>query len=117
MDLSHAIEKHAEWKVRFRTAMLKHESMDAETIGKDNCCELGKWLHAQGRAMFSWLGAYPECVSAHAAFHREAGKVAEAINAKRFSDAEALLEGNTPYANASTAVGVAIMRLKKAASL
>ena len=50
MDLNQAIEKHAEWKVKFRSAIVKKESMDAGTISKDNCCELGKWLHRIGGA-------------------------------------------------------------------
>jgi hypothetical protein len=32
MDLNQAIEKHAEWKVKFRKAISGQETMDAETI-------------------------------------------------------------------------------------
>jgi len=50
MDLTQAIEKHSEWKAKFRSAISKHETMDADTISKDNCCELGKWLHGESQA-------------------------------------------------------------------
>ncbi len=117
MDLNHAIEKHVEWKLRFRSAIAKHETMDADTIGKDNRCELGKWLHGEARVLFSGLQSYPPCVERHAQFHAEAARVAQAINQKRYAEAEAMLGGETPYADASTAVGGAIMRLKREAQL
>lgn len=116
MDLEQAIEKHAEWKLRFRSAIQRHETMDAAAIKVDNRCELGKWLHGPGKALFGSLPSYLSCVEKHARFHAEAGKVAEAINAKRFEAAEALLGGGTAYADASSAIGAALMRLKKEAA-
>jgi len=117
MDLDSAIEKHAVWKTKFRSAISKKESMDASTISKDNCCDLGKWLHGEAKTKFSSLQSHYACVAKHAAFHLEAGKVAQAINAKKFAEAEAMLNSGTPYASASSAVGVAIMQLKKEAKL
>jgi hypothetical protein len=117
MDLNSAIEKHAEWKTKFRSAISKQQSMDAGTISKDNCCELGKWLHGEAKAKFSSLQTHSACVAKHAAFHLEAGKVAQAINAKKFSQADAMLNAGTPYTSASSAVGVAILQLKKEARL
>ena len=104
MDLDTAIQKHAEWKMKFRSAMSQHESMDAATIAKDNCCELGKWLHGDGKTKFGKLSSHGGCVSSHAAFHVEAGKVAQAINAKKYTEAVAVcndLIGNSSYAVAS----------------
>lgn len=91
--------------------------MDVATISRDNCCELGKWLHGEAKAKFSSLQAYSLCVGKHAAFHREAGKVATAINSKKYSEAEAMLNAGTPYASASSAVGTAILQFKKEAKL
>lgn len=117
MDLSQAIDKHAEWKLKFRTAISKQETMDADTIAKDNCCQLGQWLHGEAKTNFSTLQTYINCVAKHAEFHVEAGKVARMVNAKKFTEAEALLAANSVYTQASSAVGVAIMRLKKEAGL
>lgn len=113
MDLNQAIEKHAEWKVKFRTAIAKQDLMNAETISKDNCCELGKWLHGVGRAKFSNLPSFMKCVSNHARFHVEAGKIAQAINAKKYTEAETMLTNGTAYSLASNEVGTAIIQLKK----
>lgn len=113
MNLNQAIEKHAEWKVKFRSAISKKETMDADTIAKDNCCDLGKWLHGDARVQYGKLGSYAQCLVKHATFHAEAGKVARAINAQHFDQAEAMLGNGTSYFQASTAVGMAINQLKK----
>ena len=117
MDLNEAIGKHAEWKMKFRSAISKQETMDASTISKDNCCELGKWLHGEAKAKFGALTSHSTCVAKHASFHVEAGKVAQAINSKKYAEAEAMMNAGTPYTAASSAVGVAIMQLKKEAKL
>lgn len=117
MDLSQAIEKHAEWKVKFRNAIAKKKSMDAGMISKDSCCELGKWLHGAGRAKFSNLPSFKNCVLNHVRFHVEAGKIAQTINAKKYTEAEIMLNNGTPYTLASNEVGTAITRLKKEAQI
>ncbi|MDP1664479.1 MAG: CZB domain-containing protein [Methylobacter sp.] len=116
MNLDSAIQKHMEWKVKFRTAITKQEQMDAATIGKDNCCELGKWLHGEGKSQCGGLGSYAITLSRHAAFHVEAGKVASAINAKKYTEAEAMLVGSSAFSTISSEVGIALMRLKKEAA-
>ena len=113
MDLDQAVKKHAEWKLRFRSAISNKETMDVATISKDNCCELGKWLHGEAKPKHGHLASYSECVTKHAGFHIEAGKVASAINAKKYAEAEAMIDGGTPYHTISCAVGTAIMRLKR----
>lgn len=117
MDLSKAVEKHAEWKVKFRSAISKQETLDAETVSKDNCCELGKWLHGDSKLKLGQFTSYHDCVAKHAVFHLEAGKVARTINLGKYAEAEAMLNVGTPYTTASNAVGIAISRLKKEASL
>ena len=112
MDLNIAVQKHAEWKYKFRTAMTHPEPMDVATISKDDCCEIGKWLHGEAKAKHGQLASYLKCVSAHAAFHQEAGKIAALINSKKNDEAEHALAAGTPYAEASRKVGVAIIELK-----
>jgi methyl-accepting chemotaxis protein len=112
MDLGLAIQKHAEWKYKFRAAMSASEPMDAAAISKDNCCEVGKWLHGEAKDLHGHLASHAKCVAAHAAFHAEAGKVAAVINAKKNDEAEHMLGAGTPYAEASRKVGVAFIELK-----
>jgi methyl-accepting chemotaxis protein len=112
MDLNVAIQKHAEWKYKFRAAMTASDQMDVATISKDNCCEVGKWLHGEAKDLHGHLASHAKCVEAHAAFHAEAGKVAAVINAKKNDEAEQMLAAGTPYAEASRKVGVAIIEFK-----
>ena len=112
MNLTQAISKHIEWKVKFMSIILKHESIDTEIISKDNCCELGKWLHEDGKAQFGNLASYAICLDKHAAFHLEAGKIAAKINEKKFNDAEAMLNAGQPYTTSSNNLNLAIKNLE-----
>lgn len=117
MDLEAAIGKHAEWKLAFRQAIHAQQTMDAAAIAKDDSCDLGRWLYGEGKAAFGHLHGHAVCVHKHAAFHVEAGKVAAAINASRYADADAMLESGTPYAIASSEVAIAVMKLLKESRL
>lgn len=112
VDLNLAIQRHAEWKYKFRTAMTNHEAMDTATISKDNCCELGKWLHGEAAEKHGGLKGHAACLSAHAMFHQEAGKIAALINANNHGEAERMLAAGSSYHEASKKVGVAIIELK-----
>lgn len=111
MDLGGALEAHADWRMKFRLAIARQERMDEARISADHCCPLGIWLHGAGRSRFGMLDSYRECILVHAAFHREAGKVAAAINRGNHAIAELMIASDTPYEQASKAVGSAIMRL------
>ena len=113
MDLNDATKAHAESKVRLRNAIANQERLDVATISADNCCALGKWLHGEARSRYDQRPAYRECVTAHAAFHREAGAVAKAINAGDYGRASTMLNLGTPYSAASGNVVAAIGALKK----
>ena len=117
MDLVSAIAKHTEWKTKFRTAITKKETLDSATISKDNCCDLGKWLHGEARRAYGTLASHGDCVAKHAQFHTEAGKVASAINAKNYAEATNMINTGTPYFAASNAVSVAVMKLRREAKI
>ena len=117
MDLNNAIVTHVEWKLKFRSAIATQAQMDIVSISKDTCCELGKWLHGEGGSKFGFFPETVNCIKKHAVFHQEAGKVATAINEKKYDDAGVMLNAGKPYAKASNDVGFAIKRLKIKASL
>jgi hypothetical protein len=117
MDLDQVGQIHSDWKVKLRLAITKQEQMDAAGIANDRACEFGKWLHGEAKAKHGRLASYAQCVAKHADFHKEAAKVAQAINAKNYADAKSMLGANTPYALASMEVTVAIGLLKKEAGL
>jgi len=113
MDLNAATQAHSEWKVKLRVAITRKERLDAVTIGKDNCCALGQWLHGEGKQQFAKYKTFGDCLTRHATFHREAGAVAQTINSGDYAKANAMLEGGTPFAAASSSVVAAISALKK----
>ncbi len=113
MNLDDAITAHLQWKVRFRTALANSTTVDASAIAKDNVCPLGQWLHGEAKAKYGKFANYHQCVSAHAAFHCEAGKVAQWVNAKDAAKANAALDTQSPFNSASQSAVVAIGKLKK----
>ncbi|MBX3609677.1 MAG: CZB domain-containing protein [Hydrogenophaga sp.] len=117
MDLESSVAKHGEWKMKLRGAINRQETLDATSIGSDHRCELGQWLHGDARKQYGSLKSYATCVARHAEFHAEAGKVAKAINAKRFGEAETMIGAGSAYAQASSAASVAILALKKEARM
>lgn len=117
MDLDTAIAAHGEWKVKFRAAIQRRQQLDAKTIGRDDQCPLGLWLCGEAKAKYAGLRSYAQCLRDHSAFHAQAGKVASAINAGKYTEAEAMLAATSPYTAASNAVGVAILGLRREAKL
>jgi methyl-accepting chemotaxis protein len=113
IDLDAATDKHMDWKIKLRGAISRQEQLDASSISKDNCCELGHWLHSHGNAKFGQNPDFQALVTLHRTFHSEAGKVAELINAKEYSKAEDALRAGTGYSIASDSVCTAIHSLKK----
>ena len=117
MDLSQASQAHADWKVKLRLAIAKQEQLDVSLVTTDKACALGKWLHGEARTKYGGLKSYAECCQRHAVFHQEAGAVAATINRGDYTKASQMLDGGTRYAAASSAVGSAILGLKKEAAL
>jgi len=115
MDFDKATAAHAEWKIKLRVALQNGETVDAERLCSDKNCDLGRWLHGEGRTRSAGRPAYLECVEAHREFHEQAGNVARAINRKDFAGAEALLDNGSKFAEASSKVAVAVRRLKREA--
>lgn len=113
MDLDDAVKKHAEWKLKFRNAIAQKEKMDEATISKDNCCMLGQWLYGDGRKAHGSHAEFTDLVGKHKEFHQAAGNVARLINAQDYVGAEQAISNGTPYTTASSAVGVAIQKLKR----
>ena len=113
MNFDTAVEAHMAWKIKFRVAMTNRQQLDEATIGRDNCCELGKWLHGEAALRYAQLPSYAGCVQRHAEFHRQAAQVAQAINRSDFARAESLLGPTSTYSGASGAVVVALGRLRR----
>jgi methyl-accepting chemotaxis protein len=105
---------HVYWTTQLRFAMTNNETLDVNTIAKDNCCGLGEWLHVKHAHLRNTdHPAYHDCVAKHAAFHLEASKIAELIISKRYEDARQLFDCTSQFDHAYNAAAAALIRLKK----
>jgi methyl-accepting chemotaxis protein len=112
INLDNAIKAHADWRAKLRIAIRRKESTDAETIGRDDCCELGKWAHGHGQSRYGRNTSFMELVGAHREFHQAAGKVAATINRGDYEAAEQQLASGTDFSRASNKVSAAVIQLK-----
>jgi methyl-accepting chemotaxis protein len=112
-DHLYLVASHAYWKEKLYDAITNKEMLDVETISKDDCCELGKWLHSEEvHPQISHLQSYHNLIEKHAAFHIEAGNVARMINTKKYDVALRLLDCSSAFERASIAVIADIFALK-----
>jgi hypothetical protein len=112
IDLDQAIQAHAEWRSRLRTAAQNQDTLDADTIARDDCCDLGRWLHGSAGAQYGNRPSFVALLDRHRTFHAIAGQIAGHINRGAYAEAEEALSGNTPFSRASSEVGAAIVRLR-----
>ena len=117
MNLDNAIPTHAQWKTKLRSAIAKHEPMDLVTLSRDDMCELGQWLHGEGKSHFGQLPAHADCVHKHLVFHREVTRVARSVSAKEYALAEQQMGAGSDYTKASSALSVAFLQLRKQAGI
>ena len=117
IDLDTAIKAHADWKLKLRHAITNHETLDAATVARDDCCTLGKWVRGSGGQRFGHHPVFVDLIDRHANFHQQAGRVAQAINQQEYQKASGMLGTNTPFTQASQVVIQAIRKLKMEAGI
>lgn len=110
MELKEALSAHYAWRQRFRDALDSGDPVDIAAVSKDDQCQLGQWLYSEGAEAYGTMVDFAKVRAAHAAFHTEVGKVGELVNHHQRAEVEEQLNGgSTPFANASTAVNMALM--------
>lgn len=114
-DPDEAIRTHLDWTEAFRAAIVLGRAVEVDQVARVDRCDLGRWLEGRGRQAYADHPAFAELVAAHDAFHSEAARVAELINAGRHGEAEKRLWAGTRYARASQSVCAAIRALARTA--
>lgn len=112
INMDNAIKAHADWRSKLRLAAQRGERMDSDTVGRDDCCELGKWLHGTGKSKCGSKPSFVSLIAAHRDFHKEAGKVAQTINQGNSGAAEEMLGSDTGFSKASANVTRLIVQLR-----
>ena len=113
MNFEDAIGVHVQWKGKLSAFIAKPDnSLNADAVASDTHCDLGKWLHGDGRT-YSKFPEFVKAMSDHARFHKAAGDVIrKAQSGQRMTD-EIALGSKSEYAAASNAVVGALMKLKQ----
>ncbi len=117
LDIDAAIAAHLEWKSALHKAIAAKARVDAQHVGNDESCKLGRWLHSEVEWRFPQLDSYWDCVIAHSELHHEAGKIARLINQGRYDEAKVALATGTAYSAASNKIIVALKVLRGEAKL
>ena len=112
MNFDDAIKAHSAWKMKLSTYIAKPDgSLKVVEIEPDNKCALGQWIYGEG-AKHSALPEYGTLKSEHTKFHKCAAAVVKKADAGQNVTEEVTLGGKSEFAQASSAVVSAIMKMK-----
>lgn len=111
-EFDRMIASHQEWRVTLRNAVLKNKKLDAEAMRRDDCCDLGMWIHGVGGQRWGRAPVFTELIRHHKTFHAEAGKVADAINCGALDQARGLMENGTPFVESGHGITQSVRQLR-----
>jgi thiol peroxidase len=104
------IQSHIKWSDNLHYTITRQQILDVETVARDDCCPLGKWLHSTNtKAHIGHLPRYQNCVKKHALFHNAAGQVALLVNEQKYDQALSELAEESEFTRTSIALIEAIL--------
>lgn len=108
-----AITAHVNWKLRIHALLSgkSSEKLDPTSIARDNVCELGKWIHGDGRRQMS-AEVHSELVATHASFHKEAARIVSDVYAGRQVGLDATAM-DSPFGRLTTRIVGILSKLDK----
>lgn len=80
MDHREALHAHVAWYADLSDRLAKGETVDAEEVARDDLCEMGRWLLAEGVAHAD-LPEFQEFKKVHADYHKCAADAVRMSNA------------------------------------
>lgn len=95
LDIMAAIQAHLRWKLRLEHYISgsAEETLDAEVVGADHHCVLGKWIHSIGAELHGGREIFRRLQVTHAEFHRCAGEIVRSVDVGNRDEAARLLHG------------------------
>jgi hypothetical protein len=95
LNLKSALDAHDAWKTKLQLEINGESQypLDVSTIAGDCHCELGKWLHGEGKKAHSKRPEYQKSLAAHAEFHITAAEVVIEYQSGNRDRARQLLNG------------------------
>ena len=97
IDIKHAIDAHMQWRHRLENYVRgqSFEQFQADAVAADHRCELGQWIHTDGRRKYGHLPQFCELDLIHAEFHRLAGEIVGCTNRNQRAQALELLNASS----------------------
>lgn len=113
MDFDEAVATHSQWKRRLREYLGKKDgSLSPVEISLDHKCALGQWIYGEGQR-YSALPQYTRLKYEHARFHQAAAALVDSANGGENVDQEVAPCSSSEFSNASSAIVIALMDMKK----
>ncbi|MCX7252047.1 MAG: CZB domain-containing protein [Burkholderiales bacterium] len=114
LDFDRAIEAHHQWRVTLRNSIARKLKVDVDRLRRDDCCDLGRWLHGSVGQAWGSNPAFTRLLQNHSDFHQEAGKIGDLINKNQLREAERLVGPGHPFHQAGLQVVAGIGALREA---
>ena len=111
LDFASALSAHQAWRKLLLDLLAdpdKEGFPDAATVGRDDCCTLGRWLHGDGKARFGVGPQFGTLLEEHRAFHHTAGQIVVQLQARKLDEASRLIAG--PFAEHSGRIEALLSR-------
>jgi len=113
MDFDGAVIAHSRWKMKPKAYLSKPDrSLDPLEVAADNKCDLGRWLHGEGRR-YSIFAEYSKLVSDHARLHKAAALIVEKANNGQSVAEEIAIGADSEFTNASNDVVLSLKAMKE----
>jgi len=113
MNFDEAISAHVNWKVKLLGFINgTADKLDANKVEKDNQCDLGRWLYAEG-SQYKKHPEYDRLKKEHAHFHKCAADVVKAVDAGKKDEAKKMLEQGKEFAICSIHVVTLIRDMRE----
>jgi len=92
------------------------KSLNPSVVGADNQCELGKWIHGDGKKNAN-NPKFKELTIEHAKFHTSAAEIIKKADTGQNMSAETTLGAKSEFADRSMKVVTILMQCKKECTL
>lgn len=93
-DALGAMTVHQAWSGRLKNVLdgRSSESLDPNTVGREDLCTLGKWIQGSGQSCCAHQKEFPKLRSRHSDFHRMAAEILKAHQQGDSTRARSLLD-------------------------
>ncbi|NOU32156.1 MAG: CZB domain-containing protein [Polyangiaceae bacterium] len=112
MKVDDAIAAHSKWKQRLKAYVdgSSKEKLSCDVVGKDDQCDLGRWLHSNDAKKLGAKAA--ELIPAHAEFHRCAADIVRCADHGKKAEAESKLAMGKDFSVVSAKVVTMLSALR-----